>query len=549
MICTPSAGLAAGAAFSHADRATSLYRRVVSMGEDGAPRMPLAVMAGQTEVEVRASGTLRVVGTEDEAVTLSTSGKDGARVSLVVGAPGRVRYYVKVGAAPAGSMQTLRKMRQRWRDLGHGVRIFNVGTTYSLGGRMIDTQRSVIALDTAYDTRQAAAKRADALAAEVGEDLGVHTELERPPRAVVRVSLPGGATLEGSEVLWFEALDSRGRPAPVTVIGTRGRNKRWSLELPGRVSTVPGLDGKMTVVNEAPLERILEGVVASEIFASAPLEALKSQAVAARTDMLSKVGRRHRTDPYSICGEVHCQAYRGTKKVSPRIARAVRETAGMVMMDGQGGLVDAFYSAVAGGHTEHNENAWDGRPRPTLRGQPDYGPGDVDPLAGGVTEAGLARLLGLDGRPAAVLRSWAARSGRNKKAVRWTATRTAADLQRSLQRVGVDEPVKAIEVVRRGVSGRATDVALTLASGKRKKIHGELRIRRALGRLRSSLFVVVAGPAGKSGVPTRFVFEGAGYGHGVGMCQTGAVGRADAGQDFRTITGHYYQGSTVEKLY
>jgi SpoIID/LytB domain protein len=235
-------------------------------------------------------------------------------------------------------------------------------------------------------------------------------------------------------------------------------------------------------------------------------------------------------------------------RVSPRIAQAVRDTRGLVMLDAENHLVDAYYHAVSGGHTEHNENAWQGRPRATLRGHADLIAGAKDWFAQGVTEAAVAAMLAdKDG-------SWAAASGMNAEAERWTTEKSAQDLQKSLATVGIDKAVLALQVTRRGVSGRATDIELTLLGGEKVNVQGELRIRKALGGsagpkgLRSSLFLVTPGPQ-KAGVPQSWTFRGAGFGHGVGMDQTGAVGRAKAGQDFQQILAHYYTGSRLEKVY
>ncbi len=530
---------ASGDPLGHEDRARSLYRVVVSLDGEGHPVLPLAVLEHQTEVTVDAPRGLRVLGTGDGAVEMRLPPGRGISVRAEALKPGRKLFYVGLARAPSGDMATLRAARKQWTDLGLKVRPLTLGTTYALAGRVLDTRQTVLALDPPEETREAAERRASTLAGEHGRDTFVHVVVDQPPTGTLIVSAPGGAEVRAEDVLWFEALPAEdGSAVPLQV-----RGKGRQLELPGRVYVAPGDGGGLVVVNEARIETILEGVVASEIFASAPLEALRSQAVAARTDMLAKVGLRHYADPFSICSEVHCQAYKGTSRVNPRIAEAVQSTRGVVLVGSDGRLVDTFYSASTGGHSENNENAWRMAAHPNLRGRPDLQPGAPNPLADGPTEAAVKALL--DGPD----RSWGAASGRNKAALRWEITRSASELLPSLQKYGIPKRIKAMRVIERGVSGRIIHMAFTLEDGSERKLWGELRIRRALKGLRSSLMLFTPGPAGPDGVPKSWTFRGAGYGHGVGMDQTGAVGRAMKGQSHRDILGHYYHGASIEKLY
>jgi SpoIID/LytB domain protein len=386
--------------------------------------------------------------------------------------------------------------------------------------------------------------------------------VDTPPSADLVLRDRNGQVFEihARDVVWFESLreplraaqaaratprDDMPTDTSLRIAGLR-RGVRADLDLPGRIYVMAGQSG-LEVINEAELESILEGVVASEIFHSAPDAALRAQAVAARTDMLAKVGTRHATDPFAICSEVHCQAYRGLERVSPRIAQAVRDTRGQVLVDPDGRLIDAYYHAVSGGHTEHNELVWPGRPQTALRGHPDLTEGS-SPLRGGATEEAVQTLL--EGKD----QSWAAASGLNGEACRWRVERSAAELLSQLKPFGVQRLVRELRVTQRGVSGRAIGLQVTTEDGQQLQIDGELRIRDALGGshgprgLRSSLILIRPGP-NNQGVPQSWTFFGAGFGHGVGMDQTGAVARAKAGQDFKTILLHYYAGAALQKLY
>lgn len=551
----PSTGHSAdGDPLGHSDRAASLYRDVLRVGSDGRPLLPMSVLGKQTRLEVRAAAGLRILGTGDGQVDVRLPPGETAELTMANQLAGKVQFLVVLADAPAADFDTLRAARQQWKERGLAVATRGSGTTYSLAGRMFDTRQTLVVLDEPFADRAAAERKQAALEQQFGAELRIHAQMETPPSAELTVRLPGGVQVVARDVLWFESLG--GPNASLQVVGSRG-GSRTDLVLPGRIYAVAGQQG-VEVVNEAEVERMLEGIVASEIFSSAPDAALRAQAVAARTDLLAKVGTRHATDPFAICSEVHCQAYRGLERVSPRIAAAVRDTKGQVLVDKDGRLVDAFYHAASGGHTENNELVWAGRAQPALRGRPDSqakdGPwGKL--LAGFPTDADVAAMLARKDS------SWAAASGMNAEACRWRIERSADELRQQLVRFGADAPVVAMTVLRRGVSGRAISLQVQLASGKTLQIDGELRIRDALGGshgakgLRSSLVLIQPGPAGAGSgpdaarVPRSWTFTGAGFGHGVGMDQTGAVARAKAGQSHKDILLHYYAGAELATLY
>jgi len=308
----------------------------------------------------------------------------------------------------------------------------------------------------------------------------------------------------------------------------------------GKVSVTLDHNGSLAVVKALPEDRFMAGLLPAEIFPNAPDEALKAQAVAARGELLSKIGTRHLGDPFRLCSQTHCQVYLGAGHETPRTTAAVAATRGEVLFTADGkDLADTVYSANCGGHTEHNENAWPDMPAlAALRGHRDAPApvaGKSDGYAAGVNAENVARFI--DQPPAAYCGQ--AHLGAGER-FRWTVKRTAAELDKLLGRYRLGE-IRAIEVPQRGVSGRALAVRV-VGSARSETIRGELRIRQAFGGLRSSLFVVEV----KDG---QAVFRGAGFGHGVGMCQTGAVGMAEAGRSYQQILRHYYPNTVLRKLW
>src|SRR6185295_11283512 len=147
----------------------------------------------------------------------------------------------------------------------------------------------------------------------------------------------------------------------------------------GAVYVTLDRDGALVVANAVGEDRLLAGLVPAEMYADAPAAALEAQAIAARTELLQKIGRRNLTDPFLLCSSQQCQVYAGAGKEDARTTRAVEATRGIVLLRDGGGLVDVRYSASCGGRGEDNDAIWGGEPDPSLRGRVDSagGPGGM----------------------------------------------------------------------------------------------------------------------------------------------------------------------------
>lgn len=304
--------------------------------------------------------------------------------------------------------------------------------------------------------------------------------------------------------------------------------------------------GGLTVVNEIPIEIYLRGVVGSEMSTSFPIESLKCQAVTARGYTLRWIGTVHRLAPFDICDEVHCHVYGGVDRESPQVIEAVDKTHGQVLMYDDK-ICDTRYAGVCGGHTENNEDVWNIEPQPYLRGRWDSKIG---------SELGMDYLTN-ESR----VRQWIESSPNvfcnttsssvpdylnyTKKYFRWTVRYSRDEISRIIRNKTGKNIGSLIEIIpiERGVSGRLKKVDLR-GTVNTITIERELEIRRALSPnyLYSSCFVV-----DKQG--DDFILKGAGWGHGVGMCQTGAAMMGLDGFNYRDILSHYYQNSTLVKLY
>ncbi len=343
-------------------------------------------------------------------------------------------------------------------------------------------------------------------------------------------------------------------------------------------------DGRLTVINDAPVETYLTGVISSEMSASASAELLKAHSVISRSWLLAQMkpwkkagqkpsfapqtidgekrlirwyGHESHTD-FDVCADDHCQRFQGVgKATSASVYDAIRTTFGQVLtFDDE--LCDARYSKSCGGMTESYDAAWDNSRFPYLAVSYD---GEEFPAGFGLPlsdEANAERWI-RNSPPAFCNTKDKSVLGKilpdfdqeTSDFYRWRVTITQDELQELLRsKLGVDiGAVHKLEAVERGASGRITQLRIagdreTLVIGK------ELEIRRALSpsHLYSSAFVVES--EGRSGgAPASFTLIGAGWGHGVGLCQIGAALMAEQGYDFRRILEHYYRGARLYTLY
>jgi SpoIID/LytB domain protein len=316
------------------------------------------------------------------------------------------------------------------------------------------------------------------------------------------------------------------------------------------------------VINDVPLEDYVTSVISSEMSASCPLEMLKAHAVISRSwlwfpkanptpvataprqpldshEILRWYGREAHPD-FDVCADDHCQRYQGiTKAFSPAAAQAVRATAGEFLRY-NGAICDARFSKSCGGITERYATAWEDENVPYLESIYD-GPAEstfstpekwirsTPPAYCNTKDSELlARVLpGFDQE--------------TRDFYRWRVEYTLEELADLIgTRLGANlGPIRDMQPLARGPSGRIYRLKIT---GDRDYIiiGKELEIRRALSRthLYSSAFVVdkTAG---------RIVLNGAGWGHGVGLCQIGAAVMANNGTSYTEILQHYYRGTNV----
>ena len=343
---------------------------------------------------------------------------------------------------------------------------------------------------------------------------------------------------------------------------------------------------KICAINELPVEKYLESVISSEMSATSSLELLKAHAVISRSWLLAQMKKRRevaasgnnffsfvkkddmlirwydREDHtiFDVCADDHCQRYQGiTKETSPHVAEAIRQTLGQVLLDGED-ICDARFSKCCGGETEEFQYCWEDTPKSYLTAVRDLVLGVKNEEYSSLQDEATAERWIRSNPPAfcnttdkkilsQVLNDY---DQETADFYRWKVTYSQEKLQQLFEEklkmnLGAILDMKAVE---RGKSGRISKLQI-IGTEKTFTIGKELEIRRALSdtHLYSSAFVVDKYDKDEQGVPQRFEIIGAGWGHGVGLCQIGAAVMGEQGYAYNDILLHYYQGAEIKQLY
>ena len=524
--------------FSSGDKLRTLYSNHFSFTDDGLPQLTIEIMGGQKKVELAATGGLALMPDGEGGAQLS--GAKSWSVTLENGKPAQLRDWIVMSRFRPDDSLSVEVELAKWKKSGHKTKSFEIGTIFAVAGEVLDTREILVAIDPVPAGQGLA--RARQLSEKHGVNATFHTEMKRRPSGTI-VARSGSMEIRNASVLWFANKKASSTVMVKNVVSGHGgsqlKGRQQDRSYFGSVYVTVGRDGKLSVVNAVAADDLLSGLVPSEMFPDAHMEALRAQTIAARTELLQKLGVRHFGDPFLLCATQHCQVYSGAGHEHPRTTKAVRTTRGQVLVTRDKQLVDARYSATCGGHSEHNEVVWGGDADPVLRGRLDGGKDSR--FRKGVSDRNITAFL--DQKEG----SFCAKTKYSKDRFRWQKEVNVDDLSK---RVAAKHPkvgrLRSLRPLKRGISGRITRLELVGDRGS-SQVQGELVIRRLLGGLRSSLFeTAVHGPANH---PTSIEFRGAGFGHGVGMCQLGAIGMAEQGHDLKSILSHYYKNIKLHRLY
>lgn len=402
------------------------------------------------------------------------------------------------------------------------------------------------------------------------------------------------ATTDGNVVIWNGEKYAQLEFVPVNESAasfeledvTIGVNFHWERKETQRFKGALRLiveHGKITPVNILGVEDYLLSVISSEMSAKASLELLKAHAVISRSWLLAQIDKNKRIESsgekyvaaenkdgelikwydredhvnFDVCADDHCQRYQGiTRASTPQVAKAIEATRGQVLMDGEN-LCDARFSKCCGGVYEEFENCWEPVHYNYLVARRDS-VNELDFPNLTIEENAREWILS---RPEAhcntadaeilsqVLNNY---DQETTDFYRWKVEYTQAEISKLIrERSGQDYgDIMDLVPIARGTSGRLYKLKI-VGTKKTLVIGKELEIRRTLSpsHLYSSAFVVEKGEADANGLPSTFTLKGAGWGHGVGLCQIGAAVMGANGYGYEQILLHYFIDASIKKLY
>lgn len=542
MLLTPTAH--AQVELSRADRLAILYTPQLQFAPSGEPLVKIGIAEDIPSIRFSANTAVTVMPLGEGGSEIRVPADTEFEVELLDGTAGTYNYAVVVAQFMPSERDAVAPARARWEARGFEVSARQVGSIFAVSGQRFDTRKTLLTVGSTGDRAEARAL-ADRLTVEFGIDARVHSELDEYPGGTVRLSgLPGGTVISNRDLLWVRGDDDteftiEDVPYDRWMGGDQMETRRYV----GALIFTADRDGDLSVVNELTIERLVEGILPAELYGDSPDEAMRAQAVAARSELLADLGVRHLADPYMTCSDQRCQVYRGVGYERTRESRAAADTRGEVLSHGDQ-VIKAYFSSNNGGFSASNMWTWDEEQRPYLMWHVDGDEPDARWIDGLNDEAEVRAFL--EERPDGY-----SDIARASNTFRWNRSSNGQDLSLAVaERYDGLGPLTDLEVLERAPSGRVARLRIAGTRGE-VIVERELNVRFALGGdrpLRSALFVMDIEHAA-DGIIEAVRFSGGGFGHGVGLCQSGAVGMADRGYTYRQILENYYPGTDLRVLY
>nr|MBA2539858.1 hypothetical protein [Deltaproteobacteria bacterium] len=295
---------------SATDKLRILYSTRFTFTDTGVPLITVEIMSKKREVKLRAKGGVIVWPDGNGGAAIETEGGDSWTISADAVKPAVIHDWTIVDTLQPEDSTGITGSLAKWKERGFEPRNFEIGTVFGVDGEVIDTREVRIAIDP-VPTGKGTARSAE-IAKRFGIRTSVHQELVRRPGGVV-LAKSNGTVIKNSSVLWFrpkkptETLTVENVPTNTggSQLQTGSEDRRYW----GAIYVTLDHDGSLVVANAVPEDKLLAGLVPAEMYPDAPQTALEAQAIAARTELLQKIGRRNLTDPFLLCSTQQCQVY------------------------------------------------------------------------------------------------------------------------------------------------------------------------------------------------------------------------------------------------
>ena len=341
-----------------------------------------------------------------------------------------------------------------------------------------------------------------------------------------------------------------------------GRGFHWSKNIKVKYQgelIVKTINNYLFIINKLPIENYLMCVATSEMGPECPSALLESQTIAARSWLLAADEQKHKDLKIDVCNDDCCQRYQGINNLTDSAKIATNSTRGMVIIHYHS-ICDARYSKSCGGITENNENVWPELPKPYLRSVQDSEGVPMPSLKNSIGQkswflSSPSCFCGPNFVPGDKLITYLGSVDSNELYFRWSLSILQNELTYSVNEKTRNsyDYIHSLIPLKRGMSGRITQLKIEYIKDNNLGEHileSEYEIRRVLHKdfLFSSAFVIQVEFQGGPH-PEKFNLSGGGWGHGVGLCQIGALGMALSGKNSTQILNHYYSSIEIRKLY
>lgn len=441
--------------------------------------------------------------------------------------PATRRYHVFPKTFPPTEKAALEAYLAEWRARDYTPEVVTLGLLYrTASGALLDNRQFWVSL-ARFNNESGAKSLVEKLKKE---SVWAWIRPETASPGTARFSLHGK---RGKAAAAFSApLDiESSEPIEISDVASsywKERKANRLFEGPLRMEIGPG--GGIEVFGSLPVETYLRGVVPAEMPSKWPGEALKAQALVARSEIYASLAMKYKLEGFDFTALESCRAYWGVGGHQPSTDAAVQATAGQALVVGDKYAATVF-SACCGGWTENNDTVWSGPPDPVLRGTSDLRDG----------KKGQAGIPSMQAWLTGGQRAWCAD---DEEGFRWQRRFSNAELSAMMDKKYKTGTITDIVEGSRGVSGRLKSVTITGTTGK-VTLERELAIRQAFGGLPSAMIIIRPSP--ETGAPKSWVVDGGGRGHGVGLCQQGARGMAAAGLGYEEIVAHYFPNAAIER--
>lgn len=509
---------------------------------DNDPKVRIGMIQSAGEVKFSVTTPFSITDLQGNEITCGQPDKLYT-VHIASAKPAKLRYRVRLAIAEddAGVVRAQKALNKKYSPLS----ILHPGLVINLPDKTIDNREYWLVTDAFQNLESARTFQQNY--EPVGQAVVVSEVMQKASGEVV---CENHRITDGLRIIPLNEEQARIKLENVIV----GIEFHWqhlqTEELEGVLEVNFNHAGKLVAINEIGIEDYLASVNSSEMTAECPAELLKAQTIAARSTILATMGKHHYGEEFHLCADDHCQCYHGAANVTEISRKAAVDTWGENLLY-NGAVCDARYAKICGGVMESFPYVWDDREIPYLIAGVDgvasiaY-PLDSEEKAKDYVDSSPDVYCNTSKYPIAASLPY-----NSKDLFRWQVSYSRSELQELMQRKIGEEFGELIDLqpVQRGPSGRLVYLDV-IGSKKTIRIGKELAIRRALSdsHLYSSCFYIIR-ERDATGAISRFTLKGAGWGHGVGLCQVGATVMAQQGFNYKRILEHYYKGAKLKKLY